>query len=143
MVPLADFSDKDATRTIVRALRLLAVVTLVAVPFLWWKLNWQSAALLVVGSAISGAGLWKWLRLMTGVMAAMDATPSEEGVPNVVKPTGRVLMGFFLTLGVMLLVLYVSLKYLDGSVYALAAGLAIGVFALTYEALKLVKAWTV
>jgi len=39
--------------------------------------------------------------------------------------------------------LYVSLKFLDGSVYALAAGLAMGVFALTFEALRLVKAWTV
>ncbi|MES2392661.1 MAG: hypothetical protein V4555_13530 [Acidobacteriota bacterium] len=139
MIPLANFTDDDATRTIVRALRLLAVVTLIATPVVWWKMNWQSALLLVAGAAISGAGLWKWLRLMTVVMAAMDA----NGGGNVAKPTGRVLMGFFLTLGLMLLVLYVSLKYLDGSVYALAAGLALGVFALTFEALRLVKAWTV
>ena len=139
MIPLANFTDDDATRTIVRALRLLAVVTLVAAPVVWWKMNWQSAVLLVAGAAISGAGLWKWLRLMTVVMAAMDANGGE----NVARPTGRVLMGFFLTLGLMLLVLYVSLKYLDGSVYALAAGLALGVFALTFEALRLVKAWTV
>ena len=30
-----------------------------------------------------------------------------------------------------------------GSVYALAGGLALGVFALTVEGLRLVKAWTV
>jgi len=54
-----------------------------------------------------------------------------------------VLAGFFLTLGLSLAALYVSLKYLDGSVYALAAGLAMGVFALTIEGLRLVKAWTV
>ena len=54
-----------------------------------------------------------------------------------------VLLGFFLRLGVAVAVLYVSLKYLDGSVYALAAGLGMGVFALTIEALRLVKAWTV
>ena len=55
----------------------------------------------------------------------------------------RVLASFFLRLGLTLVVLYVSLKYLDGSVYALAAGLAMGVFVLTFEALRLVKAWTV
>ena len=36
-----------------------------------------------------------------------------------------------------------SLKLLNGSVYALAAGLALGVFALTVEGLRLMKAWTV
>ena len=46
-------------------------------------------------------------------------------------------------LGLTLVVLYVSLKFLDGSVYALAAGLAMGVFALSFEGLRLVRAWTV
>jgi hypothetical protein len=40
-------------------------------------------------------------------------------------------------------VLYVSLKTLNGSVYALAAGLGLGVFSLTVEGLRMVKAWTV
>ena len=40
------------------------------------------------------------------------------------RPMGRVLVGFFLRLGLTLVLLYVSLKYLNGSVYALAAGLA-------------------
>jgi len=139
MPPLAAFSDEDARRVILRALRLLVVVTALAVPFVWWKLGWQSAALLAVGAAISGAGLWKWLRLMAAVMVRMDSSDPQARA----RPMGRVLMGFFLTLGLMLGVLYVSLKYLDGSVYALAAGLAMGVFALTIEGLRLVKTWTV
>jgi hypothetical protein len=139
MLPLGTFSDDDARRVILRALRLLAIVTVVALPFVWWKLGWQSAALLAVGAAISGAGLWKWLRLMAAVMARMDSGDAEAKA----RPMGRVLMGFFLTLGLMLVVLYVSLKYLDGSVYALAAGLAMGVFTLTIEALRLLKMWTV
>ena len=60
------FSDADFKRTIVSALRLLAGLTALAVPLPWWKLGWASAALLVVGAAISGSGLWEWLRLMTG-----------------------------------------------------------------------------
>ena len=44
---LESFTDADASRTIVRAIRLLAMMTAVAAPFVGWKLGWQSAALLV------------------------------------------------------------------------------------------------
>jgi hypothetical protein len=130
------FSDADFKRTIVSALRLLAGLTAVAVPLLWWKLGWASAALLVVGATISGSGLWEWLRLMSAVMVRMDAGAAA-------KPMGMVLAGFFLRLGLTVVLLYVSLKFLDGSVYALAAGLGLGVFCLTVEGLRLMKAWTV
>ena len=93
---------------------MIAVV--VGVPVLWWKLGWQSAALLAGGSSISGSGLWEWLRLMTALMVRMDGGESE---PVPVRPMGPVLVGFFLRLGVAVVLLYVSLKFLDGSVYAL------------------------
>ena len=139
MIPLSNFSDDDAKRVVSRSLRLLIVVTVLAVPFVWWKMGWQSALLLAVGAAISGAGLWKWLRLMSVVIVRMDT----NGGDGKAHPMGSVLAGFFITLVLMLAALYVSLKFLDGSVYALAAGLGLGVFALTVEGLKLVKAWTV
>ena len=139
MLPIDGFTDEDSRRVILRALRLLAVVTAIAVPVVWWKMSWQSAVLLLVGASISATGLWKWLRLMSLVMAKMDTAEGD----GMARPMGRVLAGFFLTLGLSLAALYVSLKYLDGSVYALAAGLAMGVFALTFEGLRLVKAWTV
>src|SRR5580698_2783287 len=129
-------TDADFKRTIWSALRLIAVVTAVATPLVWWKMGWQSAVLLLVGAAISGSGLYEWLRLMTAVMVRMDS--GEKA-----RPMGRVLTGFFLRLGVTVAVLYVSLKVLNGSVYALAAGLALGVFALSIEGLRLIKAWTV
>ena len=119
-----------------RTLRLMAIITVVALPVVWWRLGWQSAVLLLVGSVISGSGLWEWLRLMTAVMARMDGGGEA-------RPMGRVLAGFFLRLGLTVVVLYVSLKFLDGSVYALAAGIGLGIFALSFEALRLVKAWTV
>jgi hypothetical protein len=92
--------------------------------------------LLLVGAAISGSGLFEWLRLMSAVMARMDGGETA-------RPMAMVLVGFFLRLGVALVLLYVSLKYLNGSVYALAAGLALGVFTLAVEGLRLMKAWTV
>ena len=136
MRAMESFSDDDFKRTILRALRLLVVVTVVAAPLVWWKLGWQSAVLLLVGALISGSGLFEWLRLMTAVMVRMDGGAKA-------RPMGMVLLGFFLRLGLTVVLLYVSLKVLNGSVYALAAGLALGVFALTVEGLRLMKAWTV
>ena len=133
---MESFSDADFKRTITNALRLLVVVTAIAAPLVWWKLGWQSAVLLGVGALISGSGLWEWLRLMTAVMVRMDG--GEKA-----RPLGRVLTGFFLRLGLTVVLLYVSLRFLDGSVYALAGGLVLGVFSLTVEGLRLMKAWTV
>ena len=130
------FSDADFKRTIWSALRLLTLITVVAAPVVWWKMGWQSAVLLLVGALISGSGLFEWLRLMTAVMARMDGGGTA-------RPMGLVLFGFFLRLGLTVVLLYVSLKLLNGSVYALAAGLALGVFALTVEGLRLMKAWTI
>ena len=136
MRTLESFSDADFKRTIWSALRLLVIITVVAAPVVWWKMGWQSAILLLVGSLISGSGLFEWLRLMTAVMVRMDGGGKA-------KPMGLILFGFFLRLGLTVVLLYVSLKILNGSVYALAAGLALGVFALTVEGLRLMKAWTV
>ena len=136
MRALESYSDADFRRTILRALRLVALGTAVGVPLIWWKSGWQSAALLAIGALISGSGLWEWLRLMTAVMARMD-------LGETAKPLAPVMIGFFLRLIGTVAVLYVSLRYLDGSVYALAAGLGLGVFALTVEGLRLMQAWTV
>ncbi len=136
MEAMAGYTDEDFRRTILSAIRLLVMVTVAAVPVVWWRVGWASAALLVVGAAISGSGLYEWLRLMTAVMARMDGGGTA-------RPMGMVLTGFFLRLGGTVLVLYVSLKHLNGSVWAIAAGLALGVFALSVEGLRLMKAWTV
>ena len=135
MPEVSGLSDEDFRRAILRSIRLLAIVTVIALPLLWWKAGWQTAALLLVGAVISGSGLWEWLRLMSVVMSRMDQ--GEAG-----KPAGPVLIGFFLRLGGTVVVLYGSLKLLDGSVYALAAGLGLGVLALTVEALRIMQAWT-
>jgi hypothetical protein len=76
------------------------------------------------------------MRLMTVVISRMEAGAEA-------RPVGMVLAGFFMRLGIALVALYASLKYLDGSVYALVAGLALGMVALTIEALRLVRSWTV
>jgi len=130
------FTDADVRATLVRTLKLLAVLTVVGMVGIWWKIGWQSAVLLLVGAAISGTGLWEWMRLMTAVMERMDAGAKA-------KPMGLVLTGFFLRLGLTITVLYGSLKFLHGSVIALAVGLGLGILSLTFEAIKMARAWTV
>ena len=134
------FSDADFKRTIRSALRLVGTALAVGVPVLWWKLGWPTAALFAVGGLISGTGLFEWLRLMTALMQRMD---SGGATPVPVRPLTPVLIGFFLRLGLALALLYGSLKLLDGSVYALIGGLALGVAALSIEGLRLIKSWTV
>jgi ATP synthase I chain len=133
---MESFTDADFKQVMSNALRLLLVVAALAALLVWWKMGWQSAVLLLVGALISGSGLYEWRRLMTAVMARMDAGGNA-------RPMGMVLAGFFLRLGLTVVLLYVSLKLLNGSVFALAAGLALGVFSLAVEGLRLMKAWTV
>jgi hypothetical protein len=133
------YSDDDFKRSIWSALRLIAIAVVIGVPLLWWKLGWQSAVLLAVGALISGSGLFEWQRLMVALMARMD---SGGATPAPVRPLAPVLIGFFLRLGLALALLYGSLKLLDGSVYALIGGLALGVAALSIEGLRLIKSWT-
>ena len=134
------YTDADFKRSIWSALRMIAIAVALSVPLLWWKLGWQSAVLLAVGASISGSGLFEWLRLMTALMQRMD---SGGATPVPVRPLTPVLIGFFLRLGLALALLYGSLKLLDGSVYALIGGLALGVAALSIEGLRLIKSWTV
>jgi hypothetical protein len=133
---LAAFTDADFRATILRALRIVAAATVVGIPLAWWKLGWPSAALLAIGALISGSGLYEWLRLMAAVAVRMDSTAPPA------KPLTGVLTTFFLRLILAVAVLYVSLKFLHGSVFALIAGLALGVAALSIEGLRLVRSWT-
>jgi hypothetical protein len=135
MQTMADFTDDDFRRTILRSIRLLAILTAVGVAVVWLRFGWQSALLLLIGAVISGSGLYEWLRLMTAVMARMDAGATP-------KPLAGVLVTFFLRLALTVVVLYVSLTYLQGSAIALAAGFVLGVVSLAAESLRLLKAWT-
>jgi len=135
----ASYTDDDFRRLILRSMKLATVLALVGATGVWLKWGWRSAILLLVGAVISTSGLWEWLRLMTAVMVRMDTSETvKKG-----RSLGLVLTGFFMRLGLTLVALYVSLKFLDGSVYALAAGLGLGVFALAFEGAKLARVWTV
>ena len=71
---------------------------------------------------------------------AMDAAAAGG---SFARPMGLTIMGFFLRIGLTVGVLYVSLKYLNGTAFALLAGIGLGLFSLMVEALRLLKRWTV
>ena len=136
MEGLEGFTDADVRATMVRTLRLLAILTVLGMAVVGWKMGWRSALFLLIGAAISGSGLWEWMRLMGAVIARMDTGAKA-------RPMGFVLTGFFVRLGLAIGVLYVSLKFLNGSVIAIAVGLGLGIVSLTIEAIRLARTWTV
>jgi hypothetical protein len=132
----ASFNEGDVRAVLVRTIRLLAILAAVGMVLVGWKLGWRSSVLLLVGAAISATGLWEWMRLMSVIMERVDGAVT-------VRPMGMVLTGFFLRMGLTIAVLYVSLKFLHGSVIALAFGLGLGIAALIFEVIKLARSWTV
>jgi hypothetical protein len=134
--PQASFTEGDVRAVLVRTVRLLAVLAALGMVVVGFKLGWRSSLLLLVGAAISATGLWEWMRLMSAIMERMDGAVT-------VRPMGMVLTGFFLRLGLTIAVLYVSLKFLHGSVIALALGLGLGIAALIFEVIRLARSWTV
>jgi len=125
-------TDADVRETMLRSLRLVLVLSAISAGLFWWRFNWQSAVLLAVGAAICSTSLWEWLRLMTAINERMDAGENP-------RPMGTILFGFFTRLSLTVVVLYGSLKYLHGTVLALAAGLGLGIVSLSIEALLLLR----
>lgn len=142
-IPAAGFTDADARAVIARSVKIVAVLAVIGIVPAWIKGGWKSALLLLIGAAISGTGLWEWRRLMAALSAKMEPLPGEHIVGARRPSIGFALVGFFLRLFVVIAVLYVSLKYLNGSALALAAGLAMGVVALTIEGLRLLRSGSI
>ncbi|MBS1814574.1 MAG: hypothetical protein JSS87_06845 [Acidobacteria bacterium] len=154
---MSSFSDADFQKAMHASVRLGAIFTVVGAMIVLGIRGWQSALMFVVGALISTTGLWEWRRLMTAVAWQMDnSAESQNAESSAAKSAGEeaeeagkkprmgfVLAVFFLRLGVTVAVLYVTLKYLQGSVFALAAGLMVGILALLIQALRLLRSWTV
>jgi hypothetical protein len=131
----SEFTEQDLKATLTHALRWVAILGIVGFAVTWLAAGWQSAMLFLVGAAIAATGLYESKRLMLAVLSRFN-----EGRQG--KPIVGVLIWFFLRLLLAGVVLYVSLRSLEGSVYALCAGLGLAVVALTIESIRLLRAWT-
>ena len=146
-VPPTPYTQAQAAQSLTRAAWIVLALAVVGAIVALWLRGWQSAALLLVGAGISASGLYEWRRLMAALLHRMDAQDAvQAGVPledRKAPSIGFAVAGFIMRLGVVIAVLYVSLKYLHGSVLALAAGLAMGVLALLIEGLRLLRSGTI
>jgi hypothetical protein len=133
--PLADFTGQDLRATLNHALRWLGILAVIGTAASWLAAGWQSAVFFMVGAAVAATGLYESRKLMLAILSRFD-----EGAAK--KPIAGVVIWFFLRLILAGIVLYVSLRSLDGSVYALCAGLGLAVIALTIESIRLLRAWT-
>lgn len=130
--PFLEFTDAHLKAAMLRALRLVALLTAIAFVALWVTMGWQTAMLLLAGAIVSASGLWEWQKLIGVINARLDNDRSAPG-------SSRVVLGFFLRLIVAGLILYGSLRCFHGSVYALVGGLGLAAFALAVEAVRLVR----
>ncbi len=128
----ASMTDDDLREMLRRALRTVVVLGLVLWLVFTFTMGWQTGLLELAGALISYTGIREWRNLALAVFAKLDNRQSA-------RPMGRTLVMFFLRLGVVAAILYVSLRCLHGSVYALVAGIGLAVVALSFEALRLLR----
>lgn len=128
------FSDADLKVTLRRAMRTVAVLTVVLFAVFWFRSGWRTAMLLLSGAMISLASLFEWQRLVAVMNARLDNQQSPHS-------TSFVVVMFLLRISLAGLVLYGSLKCFQtagyGSVIALTVGLCLAFVGLTVEAAKM------
>ena len=129
---LGAMTDDDLREMLRRALRTVVILGVVLAVVFALTLGWQSGVLEVAGALISYTGILEWRSLALTVFSKLDSQ-----LPA--RPLGRTLVTFFLRLALVGVVLYVSLRCLHGSVYALIAGIGLAVVALSIEAVRLLR----
>ena len=125
-------TDDDLRAMLRRALRTVVVLGLLLGGILTATRGWQTGLLELAGALISYTGIREWRNLALAVFAQLENRQSA-------RPMGRTLVMFFLRLGVVAAILYVSLRCLHGSIYALVAGIGLAVVALSIEAIRLLR----
>ena len=127
-----NLTDADVQAIFRRAMLLVAIFGIALASILAIAVNWQTGVLALVGAGISFTGIREWRNLTTAVFDRLGSEGSS-------RPAARTFVMFFMRLAIAGGVLYASLRYLEGSVYALVAGLGLAVIALSIEALRLLR----
>jgi hypothetical protein len=135
-----EFTEAELDSALKQALRLLLALAVAGVAIAWIAAGWQSACLFAVGALASAFGVWEW-RTLARVISVQLLSDQERGEQPRSPSTGFVLLRFFLRLLLVGAALYVSLKCLHGTPYALIAGLGLAIVAITFQALRLLARW--
>ncbi|HEX4037369.1 MAG TPA: ATP synthase subunit I [Acidobacteriaceae bacterium] len=125
-------TDADFREMLRRAMRTVVILAPILFVVFTLTMGWQSGVLLLSGAVISWTGLHEWRRLALAIFARLDNQQAAGAM-------SRTLVLFFLRLAMAVAILYVSLRCLNGNVYALVAGLGLAVVALSIEAVRLLR----
>ncbi|MDE3200611.1 MAG: hypothetical protein KGN79_06780 [Acidobacteriota bacterium] len=130
--PVQDVSPDALYAMLKRAMRNTLILGALGAAAVWIASDWRNAAMLLVGSAISAASIWEWLRLARIINARLDNQKTAANTPVTV-------LFFLFRLALFAGVIYGSLKFLHGSGVALLCGLALAVTTMGYEALRMLR----
>ncbi|MGA3080238.1 MAG: ATP synthase subunit I [Terracidiphilus sp.] len=130
--PIVNLSQADLDAMLHRALRNTLILGMIAALAVLIGGGWRSAGLLVTGTLISAASIWEWQRMVRVINARLDKQKTPASAPVVV-------LFFVLRLTVFAGVIYVSLKFLHGSVFALFFGVGLAALNLVWESIRLLR----
>jgi uncharacterized membrane protein len=130
--PIAGLTDAALSEMLKRAMRVTLVLGAVAAVILCIASGWRDAGMVAVGAVISAFSILEWQRLIKLFNAKLDKQQTPRGAVLVVTL-------FLLRIVIFAAVIYGSLKCLRGSVIALLCGLALALFAMGWEALRLLR----
>jgi Na+/H+-translocating membrane pyrophosphatase len=130
--PLESLTDQGLEALLMRALRIIVGIGVVASLILWIASGWRNAAMMATGAAISAASIFEWMRLTRFIRAKMDRQQT---------PQGALVASIFFVFRLIIFagVLYVSLRCFRGSVVALLCGLGLAILAMAWEAIGLLR----
>jgi Flp pilus assembly protein TadB len=130
--PFGDLTDEGLEALLKRAIRITAMIGLLAALVLWISSGWRNAAMEATGAAISTASIYEWRRLIRFITAKLD----KKQVP---RGTAVAVVFFLFRLMIFGAAIYVSLICFHGSGVALLFGLALAVLAIVWEAVRLLR----
>jgi hypothetical protein len=130
--PIAGLTDAALDAMLKRAMRVTLILGGIAAAIFLIASGWRDASMLAVGAVISAFSIMEWQRLIKLLNAKLDKQKTPRG-------TALVVVLFLLRIVIFAAVIYGSLKGLRGSVVALLCGLALAMFAMGWEALRLLR----
>lgn len=130
--PPPGMTDEDLFTVLRRSQHTIIVLGVIVAVIFWLAAGWQSGVLALAGAAISWTGILEWRSLTVAVFSRLD----KQQQP---RPASRTVVMFFVRLAAVGAILYVSLRFLNGTVYALIAGIGLAIVALSFHALRLLR----
>jgi hypothetical protein len=130
--PVVDFTHENLESLFKRVLGKILILGLLSALAVWIGSGWRNAAMLAVGAAISAASILEWRRMVRVINARLDMQKTATNAYTVA-------LFFVLKLILFAGVIYVSLKYIQGSVWALLYGLGLAVLTIGWEGIRLIR----